>query len=139
LELTELTHVAMEGTAVNQDSSQTNANAVLDRNVTAGDVHERKKIGEASGHAWKEFVDGRDLEVLALDLRGLLEEVRITASKPEHFVAAAEILEAEAAARSGNCGELRVHLAKAGSWSADLATATGGAVPAAAIRAALCT
>jgi hypothetical protein len=75
-----------------------------------------------------------DMRVLATELGSLRNEMRRTASEPEHDIATGQVAAAEAAAKKGDANSVIRHLKEAGKWASDVATQIGVAVASEAIK-----
>jgi hypothetical protein len=115
--------------------------------VHVGDKYEAKQAGAMGpgAHAhdmvfqqvWQQAADSINLSDLAADLRKLRQELRLSATEPEHDVAIGEIAAAETAARAGHGQKVFEHLRKAGSWVGDVATKIGVALATEALKTAI--
>ncbi|QIY97403.2 hypothetical protein HEP87_29770 [Streptomyces sp. S1D4-11] len=79
----------------------------------------------------------QNVSVLASQLESLRMQMKQEAQTPEEDLAVAEIGQARMHAENGDEEQAKSHLARAGKWALDTATAIGTQVAAAAIRASM--
>jgi len=80
--------------------------------------------------------DSDQLRRLADELAVLRKEMKLQATEPGDDVAVAEVAQAEEAAKAGDATKAQTHLARAGKWALQTATALGVALAVAAIKSA---
>ena len=86
---------------------------------------------------WEQAAGEFDLAQLQGELAQLRAAMKERAIEPEHDVAVAEVAQAEVAAGEGDGPRALEHLARAGRWALDAATAVGTTVAAAAVKVSL--
>ncbi|MGY5126919.1 hypothetical protein [Streptomyces nigrescens] len=93
---------------------------------------------KAEGNNFSQILQqGADLRSLASELQLLRSEMRRNAQTPEEDLAVAAIGQAQTGAEGGDPEATRSHLARAGSWALETASAIGTQVAVAAIRASM--
>ncbi|WP_432252251.1 hypothetical protein [Streptomyces sp. HNM1019] len=93
---------------------------------------------KAEGNTFFQVIQqGSDLRPLASELEFLRSEMRRSAQSPDEDLAVAAIGQAQVGAQEGDAEVTRSHLARAGTWALETASAIGTKIAEAAIRASM--
>lgn len=113
-------------------------NSVMNDQYNVNQAGAVGRKAKAEGNTFSQIIQqGSDLRTLVSELEFLRSEMRRNAQSPDEDLAVAAIGQAQIGAQEGNAEATRSHLARAGIWALETASAVGTQIAEAAIRAAM--
>jgi hypothetical protein len=114
-------------------------NLIVIGEVTMGDKYINKGQAGAFGRTasagdmsfqqtWNQLSDSTSLEKLVIELENLRQHMKDRAHEPEHYLAIAEVVKAEKAAKENDGVQVVKSLKTAGKWTLDTATDIGTSI-----------